>query len=524
MNLAIVTSTKSTWHLSLSSVQQLVSRSTYTHPLGTSTSVAPGPPRLRGPNAAGLLKSPRSKQTRPDKKLPHSVVFSRSAEPVECVSITAHTRDFHPSMDRQQQQQKSRFFLPPPPLHLPMCWTPTDQVIMEDLLLSHDAVSPRGATATTTSFSSSTSSSSSSSSSSYYHSSDLKTERPTLPHWSDHRSHSTSSTSSAESSPLSRTTATSAPASLPQRTLPRTADEERRARHRAVQKRFVQRKKETIRQTKLLAAGLERQYALLQVTSEQTALVKENAVLAAQCAAVSSVPDPLSLLHEHMELVREFYEPLTADDFAVMLRTNLHEFELASADTSFRSSGLTIMGWHDQRKMDDTTVTFVLSKEFPHVDAHALLEKTWAQLSAPETHAQFFSPLFTVRVQVLQVVDENTRVIHRALYNSQTGRIAHGLDVLCRVRRGADYVIFESAVAHNAVHACLGASHQWSQISVSHVFSPAGSDSHGCIYRHGGILRDFVVSTVKYWLMEMFFMALRYESAMVAPIFTLTPE
>lgn len=428
-------------------------------------------------------------------------------------------------MDQQQQPPSlRRRFSPPPLLHLPMCWTPTDQVIMEDLLLSHDAPASLAAAQT---------------------------------QWGK-RSRSVSSTSSSSSSPLSVTAkSTSASASAAAATSTATAaavggsrqqmrrapssrvsDEERRARHRAVQKRFVQRKKEAIKQTKQLAADLERRYAVLQITSEQKALERENAELQAQCDVAASANesasapaavarDPLVLMREQMELVREFYEPLSHDAWTAMLRKNLDEYELASLDRSYLSSGLTIMGWHDQRKIDDSTVKFVLSKEFPNVSAPELLEKTWRQLSSPETHAQFFSPVFTVRVQVLQVMNENARVIHRALYNPQTGLFAHGLDLLCRVQHGRDFIIFESAVEHNAVHACLGASHKWSKITVSQVFSPlppSPSGVHGCIFRHGGLLRDFVVSTVKYWLMEMFFIALRYESAMVAPIFSITSE
>lgn len=212
------------------------------------------------------------------------------------------------------------------------------------------------------------------------------------------------------------------------------------------------------------------------------------------------------------------------------MRKNLEEYEVASQDQSYLTSGLTVMGWRDQRKIDNSSVKFVLSKEFPNIRAVELMEKTWRLLSSPETHACFFSPVFTVKVQILQVINENALVIHRALYNPQSGGIAHALDLLCRVRRGDDFIIFESAIENNAVHACLVESHKWTQMTVSQVFSPSASAAsdlyggHGCVFRHGGWLRHFVASNVKYWLMEMFFMTLRYESRMVSPIFCLTSE
>lgn len=487
---------------------------------------------------------------------------------------------------------------PPPSLFLPAYWTPTDQVIMEDLLLrppSHDASAPLAMTSSFATYSRASTSGFKTTVGpriKVEHSANLQKNAAaaiSTGRWSNSarsRSGSLSSTSSCSgsgSSPSSSSAFATDPSmsaaavgsqyqlqfrdhdhQMQQRQSgdarpSKVSDEERRARHRAVQKRFVQRKKEAIKQTKRLVAELEQQYQFLQIASEQRYLAEENRVLQVQCAAVnttnaaatasssfsstSAVPMTITvepwrrLLDEHMELVREFYEPISHDAWAAMLRQNLAEYELASLDQSYLTSGLTVMGWHDQRKIDDSSVKFVLSKEFPHVCARELMEKTWRQLCSPVTHAQFFSPVFTVRVQVLQVLSDNARVIHRALYNPQTGNISHGLELLCRVRRGNEFIIFESAVENNAVHACLSASHRWSQMTVSQVFSPmpttttttggggAESDSDsstpGCIFRHGGWLQRFVASDIKYWLMEMFFMALRYESGMVTPIFCL---
>lgn len=485
-----------------------------------------------------------------------------------------------PSMDPEQA-----------PLFLPAFWTPTDQVIMEDLLLrppSHDASAPLAMTSSSASYSGSSSSTTSGFKSAA--APRIKVEDPaTQPaaanvptgRWNSSRarsrSQSQSSTSSCSGSSPSSSSAVASDPSMaaaagtsPQYHLQfhdqqhdqylyqeqqgaasdarpsKVSDEERRARHRAVQKRFVQRKKEAVKQTKRLAGELEHQYQFLQVAAEQRFLAEENHALQAQCAAanvgssssstsaiLATIEPWRRLLDEHMELVREFYEPISHDTWDAMLRENLVEYERASVDQSYLTSGLTVMGWHDQRKIDDSSVRFVLSKEFPHICARELMERTWRQLSSPATHAQFFSPVFTVKVQVLQVLDDNARVIHRALYNPQTGNISHGLELLCRVRRGNEFIIFESAVENNAVHACLGASHRWSQMAVSQVFSPtlttdgagdsndSDSSTPGCIFRHGGWLQRFVASDVKYWLMEMFFMALRYESGMVAPIFCL---
>uniref|UniRef100_K3WDE5 BZIP domain-containing protein n=1 Tax=Globisporangium ultimum (strain ATCC 200006 / CBS 805.95 / DAOM BR144) TaxID=431595 RepID=K3WDE5_GLOUD len=406
---------------------------------------------------------------------------------------------------------------------LPTRWTPTDQVIMEDLLLHTDdeADAPVKPPHKHTAYESGSES--------------VGSVPRTASVSSSSSSPSSCSGDSVASSPVRRQPP---PATREKHARPsKVSDEERRARHRAVQKRFVQRKKEAIKQTKKLAAELEQQYQLLQISAESRALQKENEVLQAAVRAAPSqggrswTPANIhAILADQMELVREFFEPLSLSDWTTHLRQNLDEYDVAAQDRSYLTSGLTVMGWHDQRKIDDASVKFVLSKEFVNVRAVDLMRKTWAQLSSPQTHTQFFSPVFAVKVQVLQVINDNALVIHRTLFNPQTGGISHALDLLCRVQRGHDFIIFESAIDHNAVHACLGESHKWTKMTVSQVFSPSPSaltnprsNGVGCIFRHGGWLHHFVASNVKYWFMEMFFMALRYESAMVAPVFCLPP-
>jgi hypothetical protein len=102
---------------------------------------------------------------------------------------------------------------------------------------------------------------------------------------------------------------------------------------------------------------------------------------------------------KQMELVREFYEPLTVDEYTAVQRSNQQEYEVSlTRDEFYESSGLTIMGWHDHRKMDDTSVKLALSKEFPNVRAVDLMDRTWRSLTSPATYSSFFSPILTIKV------------------------------------------------------------------------------------------------------------------------------
>ncbi|OWZ10854.1 hypothetical protein PHMEG_00016213 [Phytophthora megakarya] len=62
----------------------------------------------------------------------------------------------------------------------------------------------------------------------------------------------------------------------------RATDEERRAKHREAQRRFVKRKKIEMMQLKQLAVELEKRHDLLQAVSERETLVRENQALMQQ--------------------------------------------------------------------------------------------------------------------------------------------------------------------------------------------------------------------------------------------------
>jgi hypothetical protein len=107
------------------------------------------------------------------------------------------------------------------------------------------------------------------------------------------------------------------------------------------------------------------------------------------------------------------------------------------------------------------------------------------------------------------------------LFNPHTQSSSNSLELMWRVRLGGEYVVFDSALQHNAVQQCLGASYKWTQMTTSLGFTAL--DAHrdsGCTLRHGGWLRTSITNA-DFWFKEMFFMALRFESAMVAPVFAL---
>ncbi|POM59624.1 hypothetical protein PHPALM_31614 [Phytophthora palmivora] len=318
------------------------------------------------------------------------------------------------------------------------------------------------------------------------------------------------------------------------------ASEARKSKHRAVQRRFIQRKKDQIQRVKDQVHRLEKEYELLLIASEKEQLKTEHKALKEDMNKCEPLPIPTQeqielLLSDQQKLIRENYVKLTTDAWDELLRKNLLEFEVSSCDTEYQSTGAVVMGWSDRRKVDfdKSTTRFVMSKRFAHLNVQDFYATTYEKLCRPETHPKLFHPAVTIRMQHLQEMDKNGVVLHRCMFNPQTGAIVHTIETMMRVQHGRNFIIFLRTLEYNPAYDCLPTTHHWMQLFTALVFTPSLSSSArrvtgdedrepGCIFRYAGCLWDLPPESVKYWLMEMLYVILRFESVMVAPVFTLT--
>ncbi|KAG7376738.1 hypothetical protein PHYPSEUDO_012796 [Phytophthora pseudosyringae] len=192
------------------------------------------------------------------------------------------------------------------------------------------------------------------------------------------------------------------------------------------------------------------------------------------------------------------------------------------------------MGWSDRRTIDyeKGTTRFVMST----LERAGLHETTYDQLCKPETRPKLFHPAVTIRMQHLQEISQDSVVLHRCMFNPQTGGVVHTIETMMRVQHGRSQIIFLRTLEYNPAYDCLPKTHHWMQLFTALVFTPSlscsarrvtGSDGGrelGCIFRYAGCLRDLPPDAVAYWLMEMLYVILRFESVMVAPVFALRSD
>uniref|UniRef100_K3WDN9 START domain-containing protein n=1 Tax=Globisporangium ultimum (strain ATCC 200006 / CBS 805.95 / DAOM BR144) TaxID=431595 RepID=K3WDN9_GLOUD len=299
----------------------------------------------------------------------------------------------------------------------------------------------------------------------------------------------------------------------------------------------MERKKESITRVKKAVAELESQVRLLKLTSEKVTLEQENDLLQHHLTGESTNANNLEQLKALLEvrkrcnrqdgwqsnaaekkLVESSFEPVTPQRWRELVDKTMKETDAQACDPSFRSMGFSVLGWSDRRKIEDATVKFTFSKFFPHIWAEELLNRTWDKVTT-ESYSSFFSPsLYITRVS------NDAIIVYRAICNPHTNRISRSVELIGRIRRERDFVLFIRSFdgAHN-VHRCVGEAQSWSRSMTILRFEPTSmhQTSPGCMMHFGGAYANLATAGVQHWLMEVLFIVLRFESVMIAPMFAI---
>jgi hypothetical protein len=183
----------------------------------------------------------------------------------------------------------------------------------------------------------------------------------------------------------------------------RVSVEEKRMKHREVQRRFMQRKKEMLAGVKKSIAALERQVAVLKLSSEREALETENRSLQQQAEAQAGSPAGSTvealeaIFQKEAQAVTQQFRPFTLQQWQQLVCQTLQNVDAILTQEALEASGMNVMGWSDRRHVENTSVKFTLHKAFPHVCAESLWNLTWQRLTT-DSYASFFSPTLFIRV------------------------------------------------------------------------------------------------------------------------------
>lgn len=251
------------------------------------------------------------------------------------------------------------------------------------------------------------------------------------------------------------------------------------------------------------------------------------------------------------EFPRFHVTPLPEAEYAKIIAEARDDVVNFAYSTEKLSTGARVLGWTDQRKIQGNELKFGLEKEFPGISAYELLQRSWPIFSSPEVFPKIYSAQIEVKFHVLQHVNEDTVLFYRVIRSpAVVDRLVKTVFLLARVRIAEGYMLLfksidkdrvrfredEIAQVLEEIHSMsssvtsseslvtnAGPAEVWVDKYIWVLFQDRGATVGGhkdkkCLFHFGG-------STVtNIWLQEVLFIALRWESMAVGPLFTIPSE
>jgi hypothetical protein len=217
-----------------------------------------------------------------------------------------------------------------------------------------------------------------------------------------------------------------------------------------------------------------------------------------------------------------------------------------------------VSGWYERREVEGGLFRYALQKRFTHCGSvEALADKTFAMCTTPDGMRQFYTNDLDVQVRVIQKVDEDNYVLFqqmRAMDVDNELAVLKGLILVTRAQiangfrihifsiKGdqlplADHQAHEHplpmdgrAVKHRDGENCPSVVEFWNNqfcwvqleklVSNSTVGTGDSNADTGCLMTYAGVTPT-IGSNNQFWVSEVVLYCLRWEYAMMDPVFTL---
>lgn len=226
------------------------------------------------------------------------------------------------------------------------------------------------------------------------------------------------------------------------------------------------------------------------------------------------------------------------------------------------STGATAFGWRDRRRIERDRLQFALQKTFRHTDAFSMALRSWALLTSGPEHATLYSSSLRVAIYIAQVVDANNVVAYRVFSTPDGQVVAKSLYLVSRFQVDAGYAILfrnvekerlrerDDADASDAHRRSALQEHWLEDVFTWYVvllranrnlqlhwhfppfrlstlttdydrilFDEADGD---CVLNFGGDIPGTMDYGKEVWMLEVLLIALRWESKINGPLFTIT--
>ncbi|ETI49285.1 hypothetical protein F443_06786 [Phytophthora nicotianae P1569] len=183
----------------------------------------------------------------------------------------------------------------------------------------------------------------------------------------------------------------------------------------------------------------------------------------------------------------------------------------------------TTFGWTDRRRLDDGVMSYCFSKLFANRSSAELAENTWQLATDMKSTSRFFSVFLNVDVHIVQHVDMNNVVCMRTVNQADHDVVLKSLYLLTRFETEKGIIILVHGLDPSRLEdyfttlAMVGKAEMWQD---DFRWILLEDEEGGCRMSYGGsVLVEHPWE--QFWLCEVLLLTLRWESSVVAPLFSL---
>ncbi|KAG1690832.1 hypothetical protein DVH05_027435 [Phytophthora capsici] len=183
----------------------------------------------------------------------------------------------------------------------------------------------------------------------------------------------------------------------------------------------------------------------------------------------------------------------------------------------------TTLGWTDRRRLDDGVMRYCFSKFFANRASSELAENTWQLGTDMKRACRFFSVFLNVDVHIVQHVDMNNVVCMRTVNQADHDVVIKSLYLLTRFETEKGIIILVHGLDPSRLEddfttlAMVGKAEVWEN---DFRWILLEDEEGGCRMSYGGLVL-VEHPWEQFWLCEVLLLTLRWESAVVAPLFSL---
>ncbi|KAE8994826.1 hypothetical protein PR003_g20398 [Phytophthora rubi] len=221
------------------------------------------------------------------------------------------------------------------------------------------------------------------------------------------------------------------------------------------------------------------------------------------------------------------FRPLSMAEGYAFVRDSYEEIQKFTECENYETIGASFMGWTDKRKYNPSSQVFqyAFTKQFPFQNAESLLSKSWnIFLDGPMFEKFSFDSSTQTRFEVLQVLNDDLIVIRRDHRTPAYPMTFTTVQVIFRLQTPTGCALcgrtISSPEIKNALepHEFLFDVFHWAHYN--RLYDEYDNPS-GCEIVAAGSITDMNRLKSNNWLFEIVCSVLRWESAIIAPLFLL---